>query len=112
MAIVKIEEVYLYDTQCGDNAVENLEAAAFMDHSGIEYTRLWYNDPSQHEAVLSSVNSWVTSPMSGSMPPITGFPFLVYTEVHDDRPARSSPVKYLQGLDAIKTFPAIFNQYK
>jgi hypothetical protein len=112
MAIVKIEEVYLYATQYGDNAAENIEAGAFMDHSGIDYTRLWYNDPVQHTDVIAAINSWVTSPMSGSMDPITKFPFLVYTEVHDDRPARSSPVKYLEGIDAIKTFPDILNQYK
>lgn len=111
MAIVRIEEVYLYATQYGDNAVENIEASAFMDHSGIEYTRLWYNDPAQHPDVLSSITSWVTSPGSGCEP-VTKFPFLVYTEVHDDRPARSSPIKRLQGIDEIKTFPTILAQSK
>lgn len=111
MAIVRIEEIYLYVTQYGDNAAENIEASAFMDHSGLEYTRLWYNDPAQHEEVLNAITSWVTSPASGCQP-VTKFPFLVYTEVHDDRPARSSPIKVLQGIDEIKTFPALLNQYK
>lgn len=111
MAIIKIEEIFLYASESTTNSAENIQANAFMDHSGIEYTRLWYNDPSQHEAVLSAVNSWFTAPNS-NLPPVTKFPFLHYTEVHDDIPARSSPLKYLEGIDAIKTFPDIYNQYK
>jgi hypothetical protein len=110
MAIQKLEEIYLYVSEVAENPAENIQAHAFMDHSGLPYTRLFYNDASQHPEVLSAVNSWFTAPQN-QLPPVTKFPFLVYTEVHDDIPARSSPVRYLEGIDAIKTFPEIYNQY-
>lgn len=111
MAITKIEEVYLYVSDETDNPAENLQARAFMDHSEIPHTSLYYNDPSQWPDVFSSVNSWFTSPSNGDLPPVTKFPFLTYVTVRDDLPARYSPVQYLQGIDAIQTFPEIWNQY-
>ena len=47
MAITKIEEVYLYVSDETDNPAENLQARAFMDHSEIPHTSLYYNDPSR-----------------------------------------------------------------
>jgi len=106
MAIVKIEEVFLYTATATTNVAENLEAVAFMDHSGIQYTKLQYNDAEQLPAVLSAVNTWWDRP-DMAREPLTGFPFLVYTEVHDDIAARHSPVRCLDGIEKIKTFPAI-----
>lgn len=111
MAILKIEEVYLYVTEATDNAAVNIQAAAFMDHSGIPFTRMFYNDATNIQQVLDSVNTWWTRP-DINLPPVTKFPFLTYVEVHDDIPARHSPVKYLEGIDAIKTFPDIYNAVK
>ena len=108
MAVVKIEEVYLYTSEASANAAENIQAKAFMDHSTIPFTNLFYNDQTQLEEVLSSINTWWTRP-DINLPPITEFPFITYTEVHDDIPARFSPVKYLAGIEAIKTFPALYN---
>ena len=107
MAIVKIEEVFLYAAMSGTDVAENLEAVAFMDHSGIQYVKLQYNDAEQLSAVLSAVNSWWQRP-DMARDPVTKFPFVVYTEVHDNIPARHSPVRCLEGLEAIKTFPALF----
>lgn len=104
MAIVKIEDVYLYVSEVVPNAAENLEATAFMDHSGIKYTRLFYNNENDTQNSINAVNTW----WSEGTPPITGYPFLTYVEVHDDIPARQSPVKYLEGIEAIKTFPDLF----
>lgn len=112
MAIQKLEEVYLYVAPDEAGSTENLEANAFMDHSGIEYTRLYYADPSQHESVINAVNSWWTNRDIDPLEPVTKFPFIVYTEVHDDIPARLSPVKYIQGLEGIKSYPELHNQYK
>ena len=114
MAIVKIEEVYLYFSGVTDDAAENLSAAAFLDHSGIEFTRLLYNDAEQCKQVLDAVNTWWTieRDFAPALPPVTRYPFLVYTEVHDNIPARYSPVRYLEGLDAIKTFAEIYATYK
>lgn len=108
MAVQKIEEIYLYITEVSDNVAENIAATGFMDHSGIPFTRLFYNDPTQLQEVLDAVNTWWNNEPN-VLPPVTKFPFLTYVEVHDDIPARNSPAKYLEGIDAIKTFPEIYN---
>lgn len=107
MAIQKIEEIYLYVSELAPNAAENIQAIAFMDHSGISYTRLLYNDAAQHESIFSSLNSWWQH--DPNIAPVSTFPFLTYVEVHDDIPARLSPVKNLQGIDQINTIPNILN---
>jgi hypothetical protein len=109
MAIIKLEEICLYTSDIGTNAAEMVQAQAFMDHSGIPYTRLMYNNQQQHDDVIKIVNTWWTGDRTAKpMPPVTDYPFLTYTEVHDDIAARFSPITYLQGIDAIKTFPEIY----
>ena len=114
MAIVKIEEIYLYFSGATDDAAENIQAAAFMDHSGIPYTKLLYGDAAQCAEVLTAVNTWWTleRDFAPALPPVTKYPFLVFTEVHDNVPASYSPVRYLEGLDAIKTFADIYATYR
>lgn len=107
MAIQKIEEVYLYVSEAVGSAEENLQAIAFMDHSEIPYTRLLYNDTTQHEGVFSSLNSWWQH--NSDIVPLTTFPFITYVEVHDDILARLSPIKKLQGIHEIKTIVDIYN---
>jgi len=107
MAIQKIEEIYLYVSEASSNSAENIQAVAFMDHSGIPYTRMMYGDISQHEDVFSSLNTWWQH--NPNVAPVTSFPFLTYVEVHDDIPARQSPVKNLQRIDEIKTIVDIVN---
>jgi len=109
MAIKKIEEVYLYVSEAVTNSAENIEAVAYMDHSGVPYTKLLYNDQGQHESVFSALNSWWTQHPYKPQPAVDTFPLLVYTEVHDDIPARYSPILYLAGIDAIKTFKATYD---
>jgi hypothetical protein len=99
MAIVKIEELFLYVSEVVPNSSENIQAMAFMDHSGLSYTKLMYNDATQHPTVFAPLNSW----WADRLPPVDSFPLLTYVEVHDDRPVRQSPVQYLQGIDEIKT---------
>lgn len=105
MAIVKIEELYLYVSEVVPNAAENVQAMAFMDHSGLPYVKMMYNDASQHPDVLAPLNSW----WADRLPPVDGFPFLTYVEVHDNVPARLSPVKYLKGIDNIQTIVDLYN---
>ena len=107
MAIVKIEEVYLYTSEYNGDVAENIQAVAFMDRAGIPFNRLLYNDRTQSDEVLATLNTWWPK-FDASLPPLTTYPFIVYTEVHDDIPARSSPVKYVAGIDAIKAFPALY----
>lgn len=111
MAIKKIEEVYLYVTDTGDNPAENIQAQAFMEKSGVPYIRMYYNTAEQVTEVLNAMNGWWDRPELGehSMPSIEKMPYVCYTEVHDDIPARFSPVKYKAGIDDIKTFPEFYN---
>lgn len=108
MAIVKIEEVYLYTTQQGYDQAEMIQAKAVMDHSGIPYIHLNYNDAQQTQEVLDSVNTWWTGPPL-SLPAVDKYPFVVYTELHDDIPSRQSPVKYKKGIEDITAFPEFYN---
>jgi hypothetical protein len=105
MSVIKIEEVHLYFTDAAENVAENLEAAAFMENCGIPYTRLYFNNQSPLVDILNSVNTW----WQNTQPPATKYPFITYVEVHDDLPARQSPIKYLEGIDNIKNFPDIYN---
>ena len=107
MAIQKIEEIILYVSELSPNAAENIQAVAFMDHSGIPYIRLLYNDAAQYDSIFSSLNSWWEH--NPDVAPVNSFPFLTYVEVHDNIPARMSPVKNLQGIDQIKTILDILN---
>ena len=113
MAVIKIEDIYLYVSTVDGNHLENLQANAFMDHSGISYLKYRVDTPDIVENLLKSINSWWTGRTDRpefNLPPITSFPFVTYTEVHDDVPARLSPVKYLTGIDAIKTLPNLIAQ--
>ena len=112
MAVVRLEEVNLYLAADKAGSTDNLEANAYMDHSNVPYTKLLYVDESQHQLVLDAVNTWWANREEHTLPPVTTFPFLTYTEVRDDMPVRLSPVKYLEGLEAIKTFGDMYNQYK
>lgn len=105
MAIVKIEEVYLYVSEVVENSAENIQAMAFMGHSNVPYTQMMYNDPNQIPDVLAPLNSW----WKDKLPPVDGFPLITYVEVHDDIPARYSPVKYLKGIEDIKKIVDIYN---
>ena len=105
MAIKKIEELFLYVSEAVPNAAENIQAMAFMDHSGLPYTKMLYNDAAQHESVFFPLNSW----WADRLPPVDSFPLLTYVEVHDDRPARLSPVMYLKGIEDIRTIVDLYN---
>lgn len=110
MAIMKLEEIYLYTSDVAENLAENIRAKAFMDHSGIIYTNLSYNSLEHTNEVINTVNTWwTTNNPATQRDPLTKYPFLVYTEVHDDIPARWSPVKALEGAENIETFPALYN---
>jgi hypothetical protein len=105
MTIKKIEEVYLYVSEVVDNSAENIQALAFMDHSGIPFIKMMYNDASALPDTLAALNTW----WKDRLPPLEKFPFITYVEVHDDIPARHSPVQYLQGIDNVKKIVDIYS---
>jgi len=106
MAVVRIEEVYLYTSEVGGDPAENIQAAAFMERCGVPYVYLMYNDASQHPHVFEGLNSWWKDK---GLPEVNSFPLVTYVEVHDDIPARYSPVKYLLGFTEIQKIVDIYN---
>lgn len=107
MAIKKIEEVYLYYSDARGSAEENIGAVAFLERTDIPFTKLFYNSQTNFDDLFSALNGWWSRP-DINLPPINSFPFITYVEVHDDIPARMSPVKYVFGLEEIKKFPEFY----
>jgi hypothetical protein len=105
MAVKKIEEVYLYYTDLPGTVEKNITALIALDKSSIPFTKMFYNESADFDALINSLNTWWQYPYA-NLSPLTmdSFPFVVYTEVHDDIPARMSPVKYVSGQEAIEQF--------
>ena len=101
MTIQKIDSIYLYTdmTWAPGETGPSVEARDHMDSLGVPYTLMNYADPEQHEAALDPLRDW---PMIGMPDALEAFPFVIYTEVHDDIEADSQPRVILYGVDAIK----------
>lgn len=108
MAIVKIEQIYLYTDQVFDTETrlpvvpdsDSAKAIAWFAEQGItDFVNLNYGDPAAHEDCFAPLNTWS---FHGKTEEITAFPFVYYTEVHDDLPANNMPMVLLYGLDAIQ----------
>jgi hypothetical protein len=123
MAIVKIEQIHLYTDQVfiaqpesqppeavepitvnasvvADIDSDSAKAIAWFAEQGItDFTHLNYGDPAAHADCFAPLNTW---PFLGKTEDIAAFPFVYYTEVHDDLPANNMPMVLLYGLDAIQ----------
>jgi len=105
MAITKIEQIYLYTDQdynveSRSEDTDSAKAIAWFAEQGIaDFVNLNYGDASVHQDCFDPLNSWA---FIGKTEDIAAFPFVYYTEVHDDLPANSMPMVLLYGLDAIK----------
>jgi hypothetical protein len=101
MALAKIKEIYVYTNSAADQ-VGTHELHAWFDHSGIEHVKLNYNDISILADVIDPLNTWWRKDENGDVqPPLTAFPFVVYTEVHTDEESYNEPKKYIAGKDKI-----------
>jgi hypothetical protein len=108
MAIIKIEQIYLYTDQVYDKETgalgpadsDSTKAIAWFAEQGItDYVNLNYSNSESHADCLTPLNSWA---FIGKTEDITAFPFAYYTEVHDDLPVNNMPTVLLYGLDAIQ----------
>lgn len=108
MAIVKIEQIHLYTGQVFDVETklpvvadsDSAKAIAWFAEQGItDFTHLNYGDPTVHADCFAPLNTWS---FLGKTEDIAAFPFVYYTEVHDDLPANNMPMVLLYGLDAIQ----------
>ena len=102
MAITKIDSIYLYTnlTWAEGETSDSVEARKYLDDNGVQYIHLNYADPAQHEAALAPLRTWMFS--DGLHTEITDFPFIIYSEVHDDMDSSMYPKVLIYGLDAIK----------
>ena len=110
MAVKKIEEVYLYHTDIPGTLEQNMVALIALDKASVPFTKMFYQSNTDFDELLGPLNTWWTHPKI-NLPSLSvdSFPFVVYTEVHDDIPARLSPVKYVSGLEAIKNFTNFYH---
>lgn len=109
MSLARIEEVVLYI--CSTTQVEDSHAlCAWLDHSNIPYIKLDYQDVNQHPDVFSPLNTWWKEDEEGNtQDSINEFPFVVYTEIHADKPFHYLPKKYIKGKDnIIAELPALY----
>lgn len=103
MAITKIDSIYLYTdlTWAEGEVSDSTKAQKYLDDNGIQYIHLNYADPTQHEAALAPLRTWLFS--DGLLhEEIKAFPLVIYTECHDDMESAMYPKVLLYGLDAIK----------
>lgn len=75
-------------------------AKTFLESVQVKYTPYMYTDPAQHAANFEAISSWK---LEGAPEVLDKFPFVIYTEIHDDLEPSQYPRKCIYGLDAIKS---------
>jgi hypothetical protein len=111
MTLRLIDEVYLYTSSQPEDALTNRELVSWFDHSGIPYIHLSYGNDN-HEEVLTAVNTWWRHDIDTGIlqEPLTGFPFVVYTESHSDKPISYLPRKYITTKENIvEQLPSLYS---
>jgi len=102
MAVLKIHNVYLYTSNMV-NPVECQELTAWLDHSGIPYTHLNYNDSSQLSEVTKALNTWWFGKEVGE------WPFVVFHEERDTLPDGIHGPNFIEGKDnVIAQLPSLY----
>lgn len=97
MTVAKIHDVVLY-TSSTENPVDCHAAKAWMDHTGIVYTNLNYNDAEQLPNVLAALNTWWVGKE------VNTWPFVVFMEQHEGKPVSQLTANFIEGLENIKTY--------
>ena len=95
MSIIKIEKIYLYTDQTDDSANA---LSWFAENEITDFVNLNYPDPTTHQNCFNPLNTWT---FADGLHTFTAFPFVHYTEVHDDLPEYNMPVVLLKDLSSI-----------
>jgi len=96
MSIVKIDDVYLYANEYEETS-ECYEAKKWLEDNGIEHEFMYYGEAEAHQRLFESASiNWP------DQPPLNKFPFLVYTEIHDNLRPSQYPQVCLRSLEEIK----------
>lgn len=100
MAITKIDAIYLHTdmTWAEGEDTDSTKARNYLDAEGVEYILLNYADPAQHEDATSPLRTWE---FVDGYHDVRAFPFVIYTEVHDDRSMVNWPKVMIYGLNDI-----------
>jgi hypothetical protein len=96
MALTKIDDVQLY-AGFTSTAQQTWEMKNFLDTNHIQYQLMFYGEDERHTELFSALSSWWPSSN------ITGFPVLVYTEIHDDLPPSRYPRIYYTDLNTLQS---------
>ena len=78
MSLTKIDDIYLY-TGLTASANNSFAAKKWFDKQGIEYIFMHYGNEAEHASLFTSLDTWWPGEHT-----FTDFPFVVYTEIHDD----------------------------
>jgi len=95
MSLTKIDDIYLY-TGLTASANNSYAAKKWFDEQGIEYIFMHYGNEAEHASLFAALDTWWPGEHT-----FTDFPFVVYTEIHDDLSPRNYPRICLYGLDNI-----------
>ena len=95
MALTKIDDIFLY-TGFNESATTSYQAKKWLDAQNIKYEFMHYGAEDEHQMLFDSLNTWWPDKHV-----FTDFPFVIYTEVHDDLSPRNYPKVCLMGLDNI-----------
>jgi len=99
MALTRIDDIQLYMGMTAD-AAECYEVKKYLQDNGIKFETYMYADDSQHAQLFSSLGTWN---MQGAPTVISKFPFVIYTEVHDDLSPSKYPRICIYGLTDLST---------
>lgn len=106
MTLKLIDEVYLYTSNNPEHLLKSLELIAWFDHTDIQYTSVQYPN---FDIIRDPINSWWIKDIDTGITqePLTEFPFVVYTEMHEDNITRR---KYIFGKEnIINNLPEIYS---
>ena len=93
MAITKIDDIHFYAAVTKD-AQACWDMKNYLITNNIKFTNMLYDD-TQLDGVLASLSTW----WPGAN--FTGFPILVYTEVHDDLSVSQYPRVYFTDVASL-----------
>lgn len=102
MSIVKIDDLYLYSSFAKD-VVASFQAKKYLEENGLienrDYVHLIYNNSEDHDMIFSNLGTW---DFVDGRHAFSSFPFLIYTEIHDDLKPSQFPKIVRKGVDEIK----------
>lgn len=107
--LTRIDDLYLYtniDFQSGDIQMSHM-AQKFFEEADVPVVLMNYNgSEAVLEAALEPLRTWTFSNMISDTNKygrfdLQEFPFLIYTEIHDDLPPSQYPKVLLYGYDEI-----------